>query len=327
MIILTGGAGMIGSIIAWHLNTILHEEGFVIVDELIHPDQEKNFKKRKFSEFVHKDELHKYLKNNNKVSAIIHMGAISATTETNFNRLLNSNIRYSQMLWNWCALNNVPFIYASSAATYGLGENGYNDSESQINNLTPLNGYGYSKQFFDQWVQQQINTGATKPPQWCGLKFFNVYGPNEYHKGRMASVVYHAFNQYQKENEVRLFKSDRPDFSDGMQLRDFVYVKDAVECVIYLLKNHQISGIFNIGTGKADSFKNLGLSVVNNLGGDSSAIKYIDLPSDLKNKYQYFTEANIDKIRGHGFKHQFMTLSEGVSDYVQNYLLQKDMYA
>ena len=317
---------MIGSIIAWHLNTILNEDQFVIVDDLIHSDQEKNISKRNFSEFIHKNDLPKYLSKNNKVSAVIHMGAISDTTENNFNQLLSSNIRYSQMLWSWCAENNVPFIYASSAATYGLGEHGYNDSEEDINNLSPLNAYGYSKHFFDQWVLQQIQVQPTTPPQWCGLKFFNVYGPNEYHKGRMASVVYQAFKQYKKEQEIRLFKSDHPDFDDGMQLRDFIYVKDAVECVIYLLKNRNTSGLFNVGTGKANSFKVIGESVANNLGGDSSAIKYIDLPHDLKKKYQYFTEANINKIRSVGFEGKFKTLSEGITDYVQNYLVNNDSY-
>ena len=327
MIILTGGAGMIGSIIAWHLNTILNEDQFVIVDDLIHSDQEKNISKRNFSEFIHKNDLPKYLSKNNKVSAVIHMGAISDTTENNFNQLLSSNIRYSQMLWSWCAENNVPFIYASSAATYGLGEHGYNDSEEDINNLSPLNAYGYSKHFFDQWVLQQIQVQPTTPPQWCGLKFFNVYGPNEYHKGRMASVVYQAFKQYKKEQEIRLFKSDHPDFDDGMQLRDFVYVKDAVECVVYLLNNQNISGLFNVGTGKAGSFKAIGESVANNLGGDNSAIKYIDLPSDLKEKYQYFTEANINKIRSVGFESKFKNISDGISDYMQNYLITDDPYA
>jgi ADP-L-glycero-D-manno-heptose 6-epimerase len=327
MIILTGGAGMIGSIIAWHLNTILNENQFVIVDDFIHTDQEKNISKRNFSEFIYKNDLQKYLSKNNKVSAVIHMGAISDTTENNFNQLLSSNIRYSQMLWSWCTENNVPFIYASSAATYGLGEHGYNDSEEDINNLSPLNAYGYSKHFFDQWVLQQIQVQPTTPPQWCGLKFFNVYGPNEYHKGRMASVVYQAFKQYKKEQEIRLFKSDHPDFDDGMQLRDFVYVKDAVECVVYLLNNQNISGLFNVGTGKAGSFKAIGESVANNLGGDNSAIKYIDLPSDLKEKYQYFTEANINKIRSVGFESKFKNISDGISDYMQNYLITDDPYA
>ena len=326
MIILTGGAGMIGSIIAWHLNTILNEDQFVIVDDFIHPDQEKNISKRKFSEFIHKNDLQKYLSKNNQVSAVIHMGAISSTTENNFNRLLNSNIRYSQMLWSWCAKNNVPFIYASSAATYGLGENGYDDSEEEIKNLSPLNAYGYSKHFFDQWVLQQIQAHEVIPPQWCSLKFFNVYGPNEYHKGKMASVVYQAFKQYKKKREIYLFKSEHPDFDDGMQLRDFIYVKDAVECVVYLLKNRNTSGLFNVGTGKASSFRVIGESVANNLGGDSSAIKYIDLPHDLKKKYQYFTEANINKIRSVGFEGKFKTLSEGITDYVQNYLVNNDSY-
>ena len=293
----------------------------------VNTEQEKNISKRNFSEFIYKNDLQKYLSKNNKVSAVIHMGAISDTTENNFNQLLSSNIRYSQMLWSWCTENNVPFIYASSAATYGLGEHGYNDSEEDINNLSPLNAYGYSKHFFDQWVLQQIQVQPTTPPQWCGLKFFNVYGPNEYHKGRMASVVYQAFKQYKKEQEIRLFKSDHPDFDDGMQLRDFVYVKDAVECVVYLLNNQNISGLFNVGTGKAGSFKALGESVANNLGGDSSAIKYIDLPNDLKEKYQYFTEANINKIRSVGFESKFKNISDGISDYMQNYLITDDPYA
>jgi ADP-L-glycero-D-manno-heptose 6-epimerase len=174
MIILTGGAGMIGSIIAWHLNTILNEDQFVIVDDLIHSDQEKNISKRNFSEFIHKNDLPKYLSKNSKVSAVIHMGAISATTESNFNQLLSSNIRYSQMLWSWCSQKKVPFIYASSAATYGGGENGYNDNEDLLSKLSPLNAYGYSKHFFDQWILSQVKSNQPSPPQWCGLKFFNV---------------------------------------------------------------------------------------------------------------------------------------------------------
>ena len=198
MIILTGGAGMIGSIIAWHLNTILNEDQFVIVDDLLTKDQEQNFAKRKFIDYINKNDLPKYIKNIKNINAVIHMGAISATTEPNFNKLLVSNIRYSQMLWSWCSQNNVPFIYASSAATYGGGANGYDDNEDLLPELNPLNAYGYSKHFFDQWVLSQVSSNQPSPPQWCGLKFFNVYGPNEYHKNRMASVVFHAFQQYQK---------------------------------------------------------------------------------------------------------------------------------
>jgi len=196
MIILTGGAGMIGSMIAWHLNTILNEDQFVIVDEIQKKEQEQNISKRKFIDYIEKKDFAKFLKSANKVSAVIHMGAISATTETNFNNLLNYNIRFSQMLWHFCATKNVPFIYASSAATYGDGESGYTDNESTLSQLSPLNPYGYSKHFFDRWIQNEIKTKKLIPPQWCGLKFFNVYGPNEYHKNRMASVVLHAFEQF-----------------------------------------------------------------------------------------------------------------------------------
>jgi ADP-L-glycero-D-manno-heptose 6-epimerase len=327
MIILTGGAGMIGSIIAWHFNTILNENQYVIFDELENKNQEKNIEKRNFIDLINKNDLPKFIKNNKKINAIIHMGAISSTTETNFNKLLISNIRYSQMLWTWCAQNKVPFIYASSAATYGGGENGYNDNEDLLSELNPLNAYGYSKHFFDQWVISQVKASQPTPPQWCGLKFFNVYGPNEYHKNRMASVVFQAFQQYQKGNEIRLFKSENKNYKDGMQLRDFIYVKDAVEFVIFLLKNSHISGIFNSGTGSAQSFNDLAKAVLKNIGDNESKIKYINMPKDLYGKYQYYTEANLDKILAKGFTLKFKNLEEGVTDYMKNYLLTSDRYA
>ena len=327
MIILTGGAGMIGSMIAWHLNTILNEDQFVIVDEIQEKEQEQNISKRKFVDYIEKKDFAKFLKSANKVSAVIHMGAISATTETNFNNLLNYNIRFSQMLWNFCANKNVPFIYASSAATYGDGESGYVDNESTLSQLSPLNPYGYSKHFFDRWIQNEIKTKKLIPPQWCGLKFFNVYGPNEYHKNRMASVVLHAFEQFKQSGQIKLFKSHRPDYDDGMQLRDFIYVKDAVNFVMFFLKNNNISGLYNVGTGHTGSFKELAESVIHNVKGKNSDIKYIDMPNDLRNKYQYYTQANLDKIESLGFDLKLNTLKEGVTDYVQNYLLQKDRYA
>ena len=327
MIILTGGAGMIGSMIAWHLNTILNEDKFVIIDEIYNKEQEKNISKRKFIDYIEKKDFHKFLKNVDKVSAVIHMGAISATTETNFNNLLNYNIRFSQMLWHFCAKKKVPFIYASSAATYGDGENGYTDSESKLDQLSPLNPYGYSKHFFDRWIQNEIKTKQQIPPQWCGLKFFNVYGPNDYHKNRMASVVLHAFEQFKQDGQIKLFKSHHDDYMDGMQLRDFIYVKDAVNYVIFFLQNSKISGLYNVGTGKAGSFKELAESVIHNVQGKNSDIKYIDMPNDLRNKYQYYTQANLDKIEKLGFDLKLNTLKEGVTDYVQNYLLQKDRYA
>ena len=327
MIILTGGGGMIGSMIAWHLNTQMNFDDFVIVDDLINEQQENNFKKRKFIEYIAKDDLEKYLNDKKNVSAVIHMGAISATTESNFNRLLQSNIRFSQALWHWCAENKVPFIYASSAATYGDGSVGYDDNESELDKLSPLNAYGYSKHFFDRWVQLELSKNQPTPPQWCGLKFFNVYGPNEYHKGRMASVAYHAFNQFKETNQIKLFKSEHPSYADGMQVRDFIYVKDAVKIIIFFLNNNNFSGLYNAGTGNAETFKALAEALLINTKGQPDDIKYIEMPNDLKGKYQYYTQATMNKINSIGFNDNFMNLKEGVTDYLENYLLTSDRYA
>jgi ADP-L-glycero-D-manno-heptose 6-epimerase len=327
MIILTGGGGMIGSMIAWHLNTQMNFDDFVIVDDLINEQQENNFNKRKFIEYIAKDDLKKYLNDKKNVSAVIHMGAISATTESNFNRLLQSNIRFSQALWHWCAENKVPFIYASSAATYGDGSVGYDDNESELDKLSPLNAYGYSKHFFDRWVQLELSKNQPTPPQWCGLKFFNVYGPNEYHKGRMASVVFHAFNQFKETNQIKLFKSEHPSYADGMQVRDFIYVKDAVKIIIFFLNNNNFSGLYNAGTGNAETFKALAEAVLINTKGQPDDIKYIEMPNDLKGKYQYYTQATMNKINSIGFNDNFMNLKEGVTDYLENYLLTSDRYA
>ena len=327
MIILTGGGGMIGSMIAWHLNTQMNFDDFVIVDDLINEQQENNFNKRKFIEYIAKDDLEKYLNDKKNVSAVIHMGAISATTESNFNRLLQSNIRFSQALWHWCAENKVPFIYASSAATYGNGSVGYGDNESELDKLSPLNAYGFSKHFFDRWVQLELSKNQPTPPQWCGLKFFNVYGPNEYHKGRMASVAFHAFNQFKETNQIKLFKSEHPSYADGMQVRDFIYVKDAVKIIIFFLNNNNFSGLYNVGTGNAETFKALAEALLINTKGQPDDIKYIEMPNDLKGKYQYYTQATMNKINSIGFNDNFMNLKEGVTDYLENYLLTSDRYA
>jgi len=327
MIILTGGGGMIGSMIAWHLNTQMNFDDFVIVDDLINKQQENNFNKRKFIEYIEKDDLKKYLSDKKNVSAVVHMGAISATTESNFNRLLQSNIRFSQALWHWCAENKVPFIYASSAATYGDGSVGYDDNESELDKLSPLNAYGYSKHFFDRWVQLELSKNQPTPPQWCGLKFFNVYGPNEYHKGRMASVVFHSFNQFKETNQIKLFKSEHPSYADGMQVRDFIYVKDAVKIIIFFLNNNNFSGLYNAGTGNAETFKALAEALLINTKGQPDDIKYIEMPNDLKGKYQYYTQATMNKINSIGFNDNFMNLKEGVTDYLESYLLTSDRYA
>jgi ADP-L-glycero-D-manno-heptose 6-epimerase len=321
MIVITGGAGMIGSMIAWQLNQQGRDD-LVIVDRQKHAEQWQNLCHRRYAEYLDKDELVAWLESGAQVDAIIHMGAISATTERDWNRLLEDNIRYSQMLWNWCTQNVVPFLYASSAATYGGGEHGYHDAS--IDGLRPLNAYGYSKQFFDQWALRQGADGNA-PPLWAGFKFFNVYGPNEYHKERMASVAYHSFNQFRDTGTVKLFKSDRPEVEDGMQRRDFVYVKDAASVVCWFLRSNALSGIYNLGTGQARAFRDLATAVMVSSGREPH-ITWIDMPDDLKGKYQYYTQADMEKLRAAGYDRPFHTLEEGVRDYVQNYLMQPDPY-
>lgn len=322
MIVITGGAGMIGSMIAWQLN----QQGLddlLIVDRQTHPEQWQNLCHRRYADYLDKDELLPWLqRSGQEVSAIIHMGAISATTERDWNRLLDHNIRYSQQLWQWCASNDVAYLYASSAATYGNGDAGYSDAG--IEGLRPLNAYGYSKQFFDQWALRQAEAGNA-PPLWAGFKFFNVYGPNEYHKERMASVAYHSYNQFRDTGTVKLFKSDRPDVADGMQLRDFVYVKDAAAVVAWFLSGQGASGIYNIGTGQARAFKDLAAAVMQSCGAVPD-ITWIAMPDDLKGKYQYYTQADMTKLRAAGYDRPFHSLEEGVRDYVQNYLMQPDPY-
>jgi len=321
MIVITGGAGMIGSMIAWQLNQEGRDD-LIIVDRQKHAEQWQNLCHRRYEEYLDKEELLPWLEAGAELDAVIHMGAISATTERDWNRLLEDNIRYSQGLWQWCTDNGVPFLYASSAATYGGGEQGYNDVS--IDNLRPLNAYGYSKHFFDQWALRQAADGNA-PPLWAGFKFFNVYGPNEYHKERMASVALHTYNQFLASGTVKLFKSDRPEVEDGMQLRDFVYVKDAASVVAWFLQGKGESGIYNIGTGQARAFKDLATAVMASAGGTPN-ITWIDMPDDLKGKYQYYTQASMEKLRAIGYDKPFHTLEEGVRDYVQNYLMQPDPY-
>ena len=314
---------MIGSIIAWHLNTQLKRDDLIIVDNITHEEQWQNLVHRQYVEYLNKNQLFDYLDNNDEVTAVIHMGAISATTERDFNKLVEANMHYSQDLWAWCSENGVPFFYASSAATYGDGSAGYDDAS--INNLRPLNGYGYSKHFFDQWALKQ--TPENSPPVWAGFKFFNVYGPNEYHKDRMASVAFHTFNQFSETGTMKLFKGTKIGINDGEQLRDFVYVKDAaaIVCSFVEKSNPNNNGIYNIGTGQARSFKDLATSVMVSLG-KTPHITYIDMPQDLQGKYQYFTQANIAKLRAAGYAAPMTSLEDGVKDYVQNYLMQDDAY-
>lgn len=328
MIVITGGAGMIGSMIAWHLNTKLSHNEIVIVDHITHEAQWQNLVHRDYVTYLDRDQLFDWLYNHDDITAVIHMGAISATTERDFNKLVENNIHYSQQLWTWCAEHKVPFLYASSAATYGDGAQGYNDAS--IESLRPLNGYGYSKHFFDQWASKQASQNKPCPPSWAGFKFFNVYGPNEYHKERMASVAFHTFNQFSETGTMRLFKGTKEGVEDGMQMRDFVYVKDAAAVIVHFYQNAIANnplpdGIYNIGTGIARSFKDLATSVMTSMH-KTPHITYIDMPEDLQGKYQYFTEASIRKLRAAGYHDRFHSLEEGIKDYVQNYLMQEDPY-
>lgn len=313
MIIVTGGAGFIGSCIVRTLNDAGRDD-IIIIDNIHETDKWLNMRNKRYIKYVHKlkflDELPSY----KNVEAIIHMGAQSSTTERNFDYLWENNFEYTKTLWNYCSNNGVSFIYASSAATYGDGALGFNDCMN-IDLLMPLNGYGYSKQLFDLWVKHQ---SKSCPPQHAGLKFFNVYGPNEYFKGGMASMVFHGFNQIKADGEIRLFKSCNPNYEDGGQLRDFVYVKDICKVVLWLLKT-KISGLFNVGTGRAQSFRELAEATFHALKMKPN-IRYIDMPENLIGKYQYYTKADMSKLRDAGYTQPFADVEEGVSDYVQNYL-------
>lgn len=324
MIVITGGAGMIGSMIAWHLNENLGRDDVVVADRFEHSDQWQNLCHRNLADILDKDELPAWLEKAGKIEAVIHMGAISATTERDFNKLLDYNIRYSQNLWRWCARQNVPFLYASSAATYGGGETGYVDTHN-IDTLRPLNGYGFSKQYFDQWALRQQREGKPCPPRWYGFKYFNVYGPNEYHKGRMASVAFHTFNQVSEHGLMKLFRSYLAGYEDGMQMRDFVYVKDAAMATSHFITYPAESGLYNIGTGKARPFRDLASAVMRNMDREPH-IEFIDMPEDLRGKYQYFTEADMAKLRQAGYDRPFLELEDGVADYVRNYLVHDDRY-
>lgn len=314
MIIVTGGAGFIGSCIVRTLNDAGIED-IIIVDNINTTDKWMNMRNKKYLRYVHKSELPELLASLEQVTAVIHMGAQSSTAERDFDYLWRNNFEYTRMLWNYCAKGQIPFIYASSAATYGDGAEGFDDRKD-IDSLMPLNGYGYSKQLFDQWVKHQA---AVFPSQYAGLKFFNVYGPNEYFKGNMASMVFHGYRQIKESGTIKLFKSCNPAYGDGEQLRDFVYVKDICSVVLWLLKNPQVSGLFNVGTGKAQSFRELAEAAFHALNLEPH-IEYIDMPEHLKKKYQYYTRAEMGKLREAGYRDEFKNLEDGVRDYILGYL-------
>jgi len=320
VIIITGAAGFIGSCLVGKLNA----EGFtdlVLVDDFSSAEKQRNLEGKKYSKQVHRDVFDSWLKENHRfVQLVFHIGARTDTTEfdkTVFDRL---NLNYTKALWKTCVEFGLPLVYASSAATYGLGEYGYSDAHEGIPLLKPLNPYGESKNDFDKWALEQEHA----PYFWAGLKFFNVYGPNEYHKGRMASVIFHAFKQVKEKGSVNLFRSHRPDYKDGEQLRDFVYVKDLVEVCYFLLHHRKHSGIYNLGSGKARSFLDLAKSTFRAMGKEPQ-IQFVDTPADIRDKYQYFTEADMRKLQAIGYHKPFHSLEEGVSDYVINYL-QKGAY-
>lgn len=314
MIIVTGAAGFIGSCVVSHLNRN-GENDIIAVDVLRTNDKWKNLRHLSFIDYLDREQLLPFLENAKNVRAIIHLGACSATTERDAYYLMENNYRYTLQLAQYALKNNIRFIYASSAATYGMGEQGYDDDESQIHLLRPMNMYGYSKQVFDLKARRE---GWLK--KIVGLKFFNVYGPNEYFKGDMSSVVFKAFNQIKEKGYVRLFKSHRPDFKDGEQLRDFIYVQDVLEVIMFFLNHPEINGLYNVGTGKARTFKDL-VSATFNAMNLEPKIEYFDMPPELRDRYQYFTEAKMDKLRKAGFSQDFHSLEEGIKDYVQNYLM------
>jgi ADP-L-glycero-D-manno-heptose 6-epimerase len=316
MIVITGSAGFIGSCLISKFNS----EGvtnLILVDDFSIANKQANYTLKTFYQKIERKHFIEWFdKNYNIVTDVIHIGARTDTTEKDINILNELNLNYTKAIWNICTKNNISLIYASSAATYGLGENGYDDDETKIPLLKPLNLYGESKNDFDIWALQQPQS----PPHWQGLKFFNVYGPNEYHKGRMASVIFHSFHQINTNGKVKLFRSHNPNYTDGGQLRDFIYVKDVVNVIWFLFSTKIKSGIYNLGSGKARTFLDLANATFKALNIEPN-IEFIETPIDIRDKYQYFTEANMNKLISAGYSKKFTSLEDGVNDYVTNYLL------
>jgi ADP-L-glycero-D-manno-heptose 6-epimerase len=316
MIVVTGAAGFIASVLVGRLN----EQGYkniVVVDDFSNDKKNKNLENKSITARVDRENFDNWLKQNGKhVEFIFHLGARTDTAEFDKSIFDHLNVNYSKMVWEKCIEYGIPLVYASSAATYGLGEHGYEDKDELADKLQPLNPYGESKNDFDKWVLKQ----EKKPLYWIGIKFFNVYGPNEYHKSRMASVVWHTFNQIQKTGKMKLFKSHNPDFQDGEQQRDFVYVKDVADVLIFHMENRIKSGIYNLGSGKARTFYDLAANTFKAMDKEPD-ISFIPTPEDIRDKYQYFTEAKMEKTRKKGYDKPFHTLEEGIKDYVKNYLI------
>jgi len=318
MIVITGAAGFIGSYTARFLNIDGYKD-LVLVDDFSRKDKERNYKNLIYRTLVNRDDFEKWIdENHRQIEFIIHLGARTDTTEFNKEVFDKLNLNYSKMVWNKCTQYGLPLIYASSAATYGAGELGYIDDEQLAFKLKPLNPYGESKNEFDKWAI----SNPEKPFFWAGLKFFNVYGPNEYHKGRMASVIFHAYNQIKNSGDVKLFKSHNPGYEHGKQLRDFIYVKDVAKIIKFLMENRTQSGIFNVGTGKARTFLDLAKATFSAMQKPEN-IEFIDMPEDIRDKYQYFTEAKMDKLRKAGYNKEFYSLEDGVKEYVQEFLMKE----
>ena len=322
-IVVTGAAGFIASCLVGYLNELGYEN-LLLVDEFERDDKELNLLHKKYLVRIERENFFEWLNiEKPAVDFVFHLGARTDTTEFNYAVHQHLNVAYSKKIWNYCTINNIPLVYASSAATYGDGKHGYQDDHATIEKLLPLNPYGVSKNEFDKWVLHQED----HPPFWAGLKFFNVYGPNEYHKNRMASVIFHSFNQVKKGGLVKLFRSHKRAFKDGEQLRDFIYVKDVLKVCSWLLANSEKipSAIYNLGTGKARTFT--GLVTATFIAMDLKPnIEFIDMPLDIRETYQYFTEAGMDKLAAAGYTAGFSSLEAGVNDYVKNYLTPKFFY-
>ena len=314
-IVVTGAAGFIGSCLVEYLNHRGYNN-LLLVDDFSSTSKMPNWEKKKFAEKIERENFFEWLfANKPKIGFFFHIGARTDTTEFNYAIHQHLNVEYSKKVWQYCTVHDIPLIFASSAATYGSGELGYDDNHEVVNLLKPLNPYGVSKNEFDKWVVHQED----RPRFWAGLKFFNVYGPNEYHKGRMASVIFHAFQQIKKNGVVKLFKSHRPDYADGKQLRDFIYVKDICKVCYWMMQYQPPSGLYNLGTGKARTFDDLVLATFRGLDMAPN-IEYIDMPEDIRETYQYYTQASMAKLRSIGYMEEFYSLERGIDDYVRNYL-------
>ncbi len=332
-IVVTGAAGFIGSCLVGFLN----EAGYynlILVDDFSRADKKVNLEGKKYEHKIEREYFFEWLnKEDRSIKFIYHIGARTDTTEFDYAVHEHLNVDYSKKIWKYCAVNDIPLVYASSAATYGSGELGYADNHKIIKDLKPLNPYGVSKNEFDKWVLREIEDdhAAKYPPAWAGLKFFNVYGPNEYHKARMASVIFHSYNQVLERGFVKLFRSYKPGFNNGEQLRDFINVKDVLKICFWFLecwskdKGSFKSGIYNVGTGRARTFNDLVKATFSGLDLETK-IEYIDMPEDIRNTYQYYTQAEMQKIREAGYNDDMLSLEEGVDDYVRNYLSKRVYY-